>query len=221
LERVIRALREREVQLRQRLNRAHEQLQTVGEQMAAAFTQIDARTDAVVAGAEFRALAWHELDIEGAIALAIDHMTAKLGAANVALWLASSKGEFAMAGYGYYDMPRALAEPALAQIAREVCPALGNQCMALELEDVADLLRPGGAGTDEISGKRLLLAPLSHRGEVLGAVLLFRSQHKPWPTNARDTIAALSEAFAEQLDRIIRVTTRGPRQWPAMDTDEM
>lgn len=219
LERVIRQLREREAELRSRLARAHRQLQNVGEQMEEAFVQIDARTEAVVAGAEFRALAWHELDIEGAIALTIDHLAARFGACNVAFWLSSSKGEFAIAGYGFYDVPRALAEATLGLVADEVCPILGPECIAHDFEDGSQLLTAPPPGDGVLRGRRVLICPTVSRGEVLGAVMLFRSADKQWPENATDTLAAVGEACGEQLARIIRVSNRGRDRWPSMDTD--
>jgi hypothetical protein len=187
--------------------------------MADAFQTIDARTDAVVAAAEFRALAWHELDIEGAIATAIDHFAARFGACNVALWLASSKGEHAIAGYGFYDVPRALAEATLSLVAEEVCPTLGPECNAQELEDGCRLLTAPAPGDGILRGTRVLICPLAFRGEVLGSIMLFRSAAKPWPSNSRESLSSLSEAFAEQLSRIIRVTNRGRDHWPSMDSD--
>ncbi len=219
LERIIQHLREREALLRARLDRARAQLQSVGDQMAATFLRLDARTDAVVAAAEFRALAWQELDIEGAITQGIDYLAMRLGPCNVAVWLASSKGAFAIAGYGYYDVPRTLAEASLGVLAAETCPLLEPGATATEVEDGADLLGAPPPGGGVLAGRRALLCPLSHRGEVLGAVLLLRSAVEPWPANAAETVTAVSEAFGEQLARIIRVSNRGPDRWPSMDRD--
>ncbi len=194
---LVRQLRERERKLRSRLDRANLQLEMVGEQMAAAFMQMDAHTETVVAAAEFRALAGQELDVESAIALLIDSLSLRFGATNVVVWLSSSRGEYATAGYGYYDVPRTLAEATLGVLADEVCPALGVEAVPHTFDD-----------------------GIAYRGEALGAIMLFRSQQNPWPAGAPETTAAIGEAFGEQLDRIIRVANRTPDRWPAMDSED-
>lgn len=219
LERIIHHLREREALLRARLDRARAQLQSVGDQMAATFMRLDARTDAVVAAAEFRALAWQELDIEGAIAQSVDYLAMRVGPCNIAVWLASSRGAFAIAGYGYYDVPRTLAEASLGVLAAETCPLLEPGANATEVEDGADLLSAPPPGGGVLAGRRAILCPVSHRGELLGAVLLLRTATEPWPANAAETVTAVGEAFGEQLARIIRVSNRGPDRWPSMDRD--
>jgi len=219
LERIIRHLRERETLLRARLDRARSQLQAVGDQMAAAFIQIDARTDAAIAAAEFRALAWQELDIESAIAQAIDHLAARFGACNVAVWLANSEGAFAIAGYGYFDVPRTMAEATLSILGGEVCPLLEPGTQGFLREDAGDLLAAPPPGGGVLGGRTAILCPISHRGELLGAFMLFRSVHQPWASNSQETAAAIGLAFGEQLARIIRVSNRGPDRWPHMDSD--
>lgn len=219
LERIIKQLRERETLLRARLDRARFLIQSVGDQMAEAFVQIDARTDAAVAAAEFRALAWQELDIESAIAQAIDHMAIRFGACNIAVWLASSRGDFAIAGYGYFDVPRTLAEASLGILAQEMCPLLEAGTVGYEVEDGSSLFTVPPPGGGVLNDRRVILCPLAHRGEILGAVMLFRSAESPWPMNAQETAAAIGEAFGEQLSRIIRVSNRGPDRWPHMDND--
>lgn len=217
---LVRQLRERERKLRSRLDRANLQLEMVGEQMAAAFMQMDAHTETVVAAAEFRALAGQELDVESAIALLIDSLSLRFGATNVVVWLSSSRGEYATAGYGYYDVPRTLAEATLGVLADEVCPALGVEAVPHTFDDGREVLTVPPPGGGVLEGRSVILCPIAYRGEALGAIMLFRSQQNPWPAGAPETTAAIGEAFGEQLDRIIRVANRTPDRWPAMDSED-
>lgn len=204
---------------RTELQQARERLRTAGDDFVHAFEAIDARTDAAVAAAELRGILCHDLDMETMLTVATEHLLARFRPANVAIWLCNGRGDHAVAAYGASDVSRAQAEATLSILGRETCPLLGNEAVASTFEAAIEAVRvppPGGA----LVGRRAIMAPLVHRGERFGALMLLQERAIEWPTGGPDLAAAVGAILGEHIDRISRIVVQRRGTWPGTDSGD-
>lgn len=219
LERLVRRLSESRAIARAELAAARDRLRTVGDDFVTAFEAIDARTDAAVAAAELRGVLCSDLDMESMLAVATEHLLARFRPANSAIWLCNGRGDHALAAYGANDVRRAEAESSLGILARETCPLLGVEAVATEFERALDAVTAPPPGGGVLAGRRAIMAPMVHRGERFGAMMVFQGEDLSWPPNAAQTLASIAALLGEHIDRISRIVVRRAGEWPRMDPD--
>lgn len=219
LERLVRRLAESRAAARAELAAARDRLRTVGDDFVTAFEAIDARTDAAVAAAELRGVLCGDLDMESMLAVATEHLLARFRPANSAIWLCNGRGDHALAAYGANDVRRAEAEASLGILARETCPLLGAEPVAAEFERALDAVTAPPPGGGALAGRRAIMAPMVHRGERFGALMVFQGEDHPWPANASQTLASIAALLGEHIDRISRIVVRRAGEWPRTDSD--
>lgn len=198
---------------------AVERIRSVGNEFVTAFEAVDARTDAAIAAAELRGLLGHDLDIGTLLTISTEHVLARFHPCSVALWLCNSRGEHALAAFGANGIERPRAEATLGLIAREVCPQLGLEPVATVVEDATQLLTEAPPGGGVLHGQRAIIAPVVHRGDRFGALLLLQEAQTPWPANAGETVGALAGVIGDHLDRIMRIAVCRSAAWPKGSAD--
>lgn len=201
------------------LERTRLRLRSAGDDFVMAFEAIDARTDAAVAAAELRGVLCGDLDMESMLAVATEHLLARFRPANSAIWLCNGRGDHALAAYGSNDVRRAEAEASLGILARETCPLLGAEPVATEFERALDAVTAPPPGGGALAGRRAIMAPMVHRGERFGALMVFQGEDHPWPANASQTLASIAALLGEHIDRISRIVVRRAGEWPRTDSD--
>lgn len=205
---------------RTELRQARERLRTAGDDFVHAFEAIDARTDAAVAAAELRGILCHDLDMETMLTVATEHLLARFRPANVAIWLCNGRGDHAVAAYGASDVSRAQAEATLSILGRETCPLLGNEPVASTFEAAIEAVRVPPPGGGALVGRRAIMAPLVHRGERFGALLLLQERTTEWPASGPDLAAAVGAILGEHIDRISRIVVQRRGTWPGTDSGD-
>jgi len=75
---------------------------------------------------------------------------------------------------------------------------------------------PGGGVLD---GRAMVLAPIVHRGERSGAMMLLQGGNEALGVAAPDALAAIGALLGEHIDRIGRIVMRRSSAWPGMDAD--
>jgi hypothetical protein len=63
------------------------------------------------------------------------------------------------------------------------------------------------------------MAPMVHRGERYGALMVFQDEDSAWPPNAAQTLASIAALLGEHIDRISRIVVRRAGEWPRTDSD--
>lgn len=205
---------------RTELQRTRERLRTAGDDFVHAFEAIDARTDAAVAAAELRGILCHDLDMETMLTVATEHLLARFRPANVAIWLCNGRGDHAVAAYGASDVSRAQAEATLSILGRETCPLLGNEPVASTFEAAIEAVRVPPPGGGALVGRRAIMAPLVHRGERFGALMLLQERSQAWPASGPDLAAAVGAILGEHIDRISRIVVQRRGTWPGTDSGD-
>ena len=219
LERLVRKLAESRAAARAELASARTRLRTVGDDFVTAFEAIDARTDAAVAAAELRGILCHDLDMESMLTVATEHLLARFRPANAAIWLCNGRGDHALAAYGANDVRRAQAESSLAIVARETLPLLGSEPVASVFDRALDAVTAPPPGGGVLADRRAMLAPMAHRGERFGAVMVLQARDTPWSPNGPQTLASIAALLGEHVDRISRIVVRRGSEWPRTDAD--
>jgi hypothetical protein len=76
---------------------------------------------------------------------------------------------------------------------------------------------PPGGGV--LTGSRAIIAPLVHRGERFGAVLVFQPNTEQWQPNSPEVVASIGAVLGEQIERITRIVIQRGTQWPSTPPD--
>lgn len=198
---------------------ARARLRSAGDDFVVAFEAIDARTEAAVASAELRGLLGHDLDIDTMLTVATEHLLARIRPANVAIWLCNSRGDHAVAAYGANGISRSRAEASLGVLGREACTHLGNEPVASVFESATEMVSVPPPGGGVLTGSRAIIAPLVHRGERFGAVLVFQPNTEQWQPNSPEVVASIGAVLGEQIERITRIVVQRGTQWPSTPPD--
>jgi hypothetical protein len=158
--------------------------------------------------------------METMLTVATEHLLARFRPANAAIWLCNGRGDHAVAAYGASDVSRAQAEATLSILGRETCPLLGNEPVASTFEAAIEAVRVPPPGGGALVGRRAIMAPLVHRGERFGALMLLQERAIEWPTGGPELAAAVGAILGEHIDRISRIVVQRRGTWPGTDSGD-
>lgn len=171
-----------------------------------------------------------QLDPERLVTAAIEHLVARLGPVNVAVYLGSGTARFGLAAYARADLPRALIEKELALWSDGLCidaaldgrPSVHLDATRLPARSPTDssagpLVDPTDGGHDAsevLSGRGAVVVPCRVDG-VCDAVFVIITTAGIWPLDGvASHLGEFGRAFAEQLARIQRIHSRSRHSWP-------
>ncbi len=171
--------------------------------------------------ASFEDAASQQLDPEGLITAAIEHLVDELGPVNVAVYLGTGNARFGLAAYARADLPRASIETALARWSGSVCIAAaldGRPCVHADAARI-DEAAPGVSDMDaeavrELSRRGAIVVPCEVARTCDAIFVILHSGDARLCTEAVPALADFGRVFAEQLARIQRVHSRHLPWWP-------
>lgn len=191
---------EREASLSRELNEVRESL--AGRQ-----------ADAAAAG-ELRGLLAGELELERLLRSGVEHLVARTGGTNAALFLPTDAG-WRLGVYVRFDLPRATVQPALDRIAVEICPEIARQDHLLRFDDTREFAESLGGECGEALGRCGMIAwPCTSDGDCRAVFVLFRDADRGFDDPLASTIDSLRKVFAESISRAMRVHQRCRTSWP-------
>jgi DNA-binding response OmpR family regulator len=191
---------EREASLSRELNEVRESL--AGRQ-----------ADAAAAG-ELRGLLAGELELEKLLRTGVEHLVARTGGTNAAVFLPTDAG-WRLGVYVRLDLPRALVQPALDRLAAEVCPEIAQQDHLLRFDDTREFAESIGEECAESLGRCGMIAwPCTTGGECRAVFVLFRDAARPYDDALASTLDSQRKVFAESIARAMRIHHRNRAGWP-------
>jgi DNA-binding response OmpR family regulator len=171
------------------------------------------QADAAAAG-ELRGLLAGELELERLLRTGVEHLVARTGGTNAAVYLPTDAG-WRLGVYVRLDLPRATVQPALDRLAAEVCPEIAEQDQLLRFDDTREFADSIGGECGEALGRCAMIAwPCTSDGECRAVFVLFRDASRPYGDALASTLDSLRRVFAESIARVMRIHHRNRAAWP-------
>ncbi len=203
---------ERLRRLCKKLNAAREevskQVDVLCNDLVTAYQELACQMQHVVQTSEFDGIVKDELDLEALLRKTLEHLMAKLGPANAAIFLPATMDEYSLGGYVNYDCTKEAADLLLEQLADSLAPRIAAQEDLVHLTDREAIERWIGPEAGSLGDCELLAVPCMNEDECLAVLVLFRDVDQPFVEDHLDRLSALAPMMGEALEKIIRVHHR-------------
>jgi DNA-binding response OmpR family regulator len=168
--------------------------------------------------ADLRALLSQELDVEALLRHTLEHVLARLGPTNAAVFLPGSTGEYQLGAYVNFSCPKETAEVMLDHLANVAAPRLDRTVGVIELRGDEQISEALGDSVEWLGAQRVLAFACRQEGETLAVFMIFRETGVPFPAGTATTLADVRDVFGAQLGKVIRIHHRHlPRdRWGAI-----
>lgn len=206
-------------QLRLARSEINEQVDTLCNDLVAAYREIADQVSEAAMTSEFRVLLGQELDLEALLRTTLEYLLTKTGSTNAAVFLPSPGGEFGLGAYVNYDCPRESADVLLDYFAEEVCPMLAVDPDLVRFDDAGELIDWLGEEAPYLANSQVIAHSCMHDDDCLAVMMFFRDRSDPFPDELAAVLEALRLIFAEQVARVVRVHHRANPEWPDEATD--
>ncbi|MEM9914731.1 MAG: response regulator [Planctomycetota bacterium] len=203
---------ERLRRLCKKLNAAREevskQVDVLCNDLVTAYQELACQMQNVVQTSEFDGVVKDELDLEVLLRKTLEHLMAKLGPANAAIFLPATMDEYSLGGYVNYDCTKEAADLLLEQLADSLAPRIAAHEDLVHLTRREDIERWIGPEAGALGDSELLAVPCMWDDECLAVLVLFRDVDQPFVEDHLDRVSALAPMMGEALEKIIRVHHR-------------
>lgn len=212
---------ERLRRLCKKLNAAREevskQVDVLCNDLVTAYQELACQMQNVVQTSEFDGVVKDELDLEVLLRKTLEHLMAKLGPANAAIFLPATMDEYSLGGYVNYDCTKEAADMLLEQLADSLAPRIAAHEDMVHLTQREAIERWIGPEAGSLGDCELLAVPCMNEDECLAVLVLFRDVDQPFSEEHLDRVSSLAPMLGESLEKIIRVHHRSLFQ-PGDDT---
>ena len=187
-----------------------------------AYRDLSGKMDGVSDATELNSLLRQELDIECLLRTLLEHLLAKIGAVNGAIYLPSSSGDYSLGAYVNHDKPKDSAEVLFEHLGDTLAPRLEHRADVVHVrsqDELEDLL---GEHAGWLEGSCALGVACCHEGECLAVLTLFRDNARGFDEEAVRLVQQTSTLFGAQLARVIAVHHRHlpEEDWGRFDPEE-
>lgn len=175
-----------------------------------------------VTTAEFRALLSQELDPEDLLRTALEIMLAKIGPANIAVFLPDPKGdEFALGAYVNYSQPRGIVQSLLDEFCTLVGPRMIHENRTLYFPDPDAFCNWSGVREGFAKDSHALcLSCFGSHHTCQAVVMLYRNVNDMFTQEQLDILKAFSDVIGIQIECSVKVHHRGRDEWPEETDDD-
>jgi len=195
------------------------QVDTLCNDLVGAYQQLADQVSHVTLASEFNSIIQQELDIESALRAALEYILTKTGPTNAAIFLPSNHSDFSLGAYVNYDCPRDAADVLLDHLADVIAPRFAEEERVVTCRGKDDLEEWIGDAASWLSTSTVLVCSCRHEDECLAVLALFRDEGSPYPAELSAQVQVMSDLFARQLARVVRVHHRlePEREWTGWD----
>lgn len=176
--------------------------------LVTAYQELACQMQNVVQTSEYADLVKDELDLEALLRTTLEHLMAKLGPSNAAIFLPASMDEYSLGGYVNYDCTSESADFLLEHLADTLAPRIASAADMVHLTARDDIERWIGETTGPLENASILAAPCMSQDECLAVLVLFRDVDQPFEEEHLDRVSSLAPMLGDTLERIIRVHHR-------------
>lgn len=150
----------------------------------------------------------HELDLENVLRVTLEHLLAKLGPSNAAIFLPATMDEYSLGGYVNYDCAPEASEILLDHLADTLAPRVAEQMDLVHLTDAEDVRDWGADDSGSLDGRVVIAVPCMSGDECLAVLVMFRDEEQAYDQAGLDLCSDLGPLLGGALDRIIKVHHR-------------
>lgn len=176
--------------------------------LVTAYQELACQMQNVVQTSEYSGLVKDELDLEALLRVTLEHLMAKLGPANAAIFLPSTMDEYSLGGYVNYDRTSDSADFLLEHLGDTLAPRIAAHDDLVHLTCRDDIERWIGEDAGQLGDSGLLAVPCMSDDECLAVLVLFRDVDQPFEEDHLDRVSSLGPMLGEALEKIIRVHHR-------------
>lgn len=176
--------------------------------LVTAYQELACQMQNVVQTSEFSGLVKDELDLEALLRVTLEHLMAKLGPSNAAIFLPATMDEYSLGGYVNYDCTSESADILLEHLADTLAPRVATADDLVHLTTREDIERWIGEDAGQLGDSGVLAVPCMSEGECLAVLVLFRDVDQPFEEEHLDRVSSLAPMLGEALEKIIRVHHR-------------
>ncbi|MEM7627310.1 MAG: response regulator [Planctomycetota bacterium] len=176
--------------------------------LVTAYQELACQMQNVVQTSEYSGLVKDELDLEALLRITLEHLMAKLGPSNAAIFLPATMDEYSLGGYVNYDCTSESADLLLEHLADTLAPRIATADDLVHLTNREDIERWIGEDAGQLGDAGILAAPCMSDDECLAVLVLFREVDQPFEEEHLDRVSALAPMLGEALEKIIRVHHR-------------
>jgi DNA-binding NarL/FixJ family response regulator len=176
--------------------------------LVTAYQELACQMQHAVQSTEYASQVKDELDLEALLRRTLEHLMAKLGPANAAIFLPAAHDEYSLGGYVNYDCTKESADLLLEQLGDRLAPriAAGEDLVyATDPREVQELV---GEHAHMLDHAGLVALPCLGDDEALAVLVLFRDLDQPFTDAHLDLASSLAPALGQALEKIIRVHHR-------------
>ncbi len=185
-----------------------DQIGTMCDDLVSAYGELSEQIDVLDVLHEFQSMVKRELDVEALLRTVLEYLLAKGGPMNAAVFLPDTYGDFSLGAYVNYDCPRDTGEAMLDHLA-DVLPAeFADSRQIAMMRSEAELESILGDDAHWLTGHGVLVMSCKASDESLAVVALFRDRRNPFEAKFLSTLEVIRDAFADQLQRVIRIHHR-------------
>ena len=176
--------------------------------LVTAYQELACQMQNVVQTSEYSGLIKDELDLEALLRITLEHLMAKLGPSNAAIFLPATMDEYSLGGYVNYDCTKESADLLLEHLADTLAPRIATATDMVHLTNREDIERWIGEDAGALGDAGVLAAPCMSEDECLAVLVLFRDVDQPFEEEHLDRVSSLAPMLGEALEKIIRVHHR-------------
>jgi len=197
--------------LNQARNEVSKQVDFLCNDLVTAYQELACQLQNANQTGEFTTLIEDELDLEVLLRKTLEHLIARVGPSNAAIFLPATLDEYSLGGYVNYDCPRTMVDDLLDGLADTLAPRVaesGNELVHLTNDAETDEWTGGGLAPDALRGCTAVSIPCLSDDECLAVVTLFRRADTPFTEEHLDLLSSLGPILGAALEKIIRIHHR-------------
>ena len=197
--------------LNQARNEVSEQVDMLCNDLVTAYQELACQIKENSPSGEFTTLIEDELDLEVLLRKTLEHLIARVGPSNAAIFLPATLDEYSLGGYVNYDCPREAVDGLLDSLADTLAPRVAESDQPIvHLTNAADIdgWTDGGLAPDALRNCTAVSVPCMSDDECLAVVTLFRRNDAVFTEEHLELLAGLGPVLGNALEKIIRIHHR-------------
>ena len=197
--------------LNQARNEVSQQVDLLCNDLVTAYQELAGQMQHHNQAGEFTALVGDELDLEVLLRKTLEHLVARVGPSNAAIFLPATLDEYSLGGYVNYDCGKSTVDDLLDSLGDTLAPRVADSGAAvvhLSTTGEIDRWTDGGLDPEALRGCTLVSVPCLSDEECLAVVTLFRRDDRPFDDEHLQLLSALGPVLGASLEKIIRIHHR-------------
>ncbi|MHB1156639.1 MAG: response regulator [Phycisphaerales bacterium] len=196
-------------ELNQARHQISRQVDVLCADLVTAYQDLASQVQHIELVSDLRSSLAEELDLEQTLRRTLEFLVAKVGPANIAVFLPASDGTHSVGGYVNYSYEREQMPLVLDYLVDHLAPRLSDSDDIVHLTSDDQCAEFLGETSAWLEGRHLLaIACRDETGESLASIALFRDGAEPFTDDILELLQAAAPLLANHLVKVIRIHHR-------------